>query len=74
MQNNQNLHRMNCLVDELEFKLIQYKENESRERETDNLYNQIATVSVEFSEESTISKFLKPLKMVKFEKFTKVFY
>ncbi len=74
MQNNQNLHRMNCLVDELEFKLIQYKENESRERETDNLYNQIATVSVEFSEESTIIKFLKPLKMVKFEKFTKVFY
>lgn len=60
MQNNQNLHRMNCLVDELEFKLIQYKENESRERETDNLYNQIATV--EFSEESTIRKIFEAIK------------
>jgi len=55
-----------------EFKLNQ--ENERRERETDNLYNQRATVSVGFSEESMISKFLKPLKMVTVEKFTKVIY
>ncbi len=61
MKNNQNLHRMNCMVDELEYKLIQYQENERRETEVNNLYNQRTTTSVEFSKESLFNKLLKQM-------------
>jgi len=61
LKNNQNLHRMNCMVEELEYKLIQYQENERRETEVNNLYNQRTTTSVEFSKESLFNKLLKQM-------------
>ncbi len=53
---------MNRLVDELEYKLIQYQEDERREREANHLYNQRTSASVKFSDDSLCSRLLKQIK------------